>query len=80
MKDIGIVRKLDTLGRIVVPKELRRMFDIENEDSVEIFVEGDTIVLKKYAPTCFFCKNENIADIFKGKNICRECLDELKKL
>ena len=56
MKATGIVRKIDSLGRIVIPKELRRVFDIkDDEDVLEIFVEGNTIVLKKYEPACIFC-------------------------
>lgn len=78
MKATGIVRKMDTLGRVVIPIELRRTLSIDIKDSIEIFVDNDNIILKKYNPACFFC--ENMADLksFEGKNICRNCIDKLK--
>lgn len=78
MKSLGIVRKIDEVGRIVLPKELRRMFDLENsEDAVEIFVNGDQIVLKKYAPSCVFCKRvEGVVD-FSGQKVCPKCIELL---
>ena len=80
MKSTGIVRKLDELGRIVLPIELRRTFNIEEKDAVEIYVEGDTIILKKYQVSCTFCgSTEDVAD-FKDKPICKACLKELGKL
>lgn len=79
MKAIGIVRPLDKLGRIVLPKELRTVFDIDNEDSVEIYVEDDKIILKKYTPSCFFCHDTDVVE-YKGKHICKKCLEELKHL
>lgn len=79
MKSTGIVRKIDELGRIVIPKELRRSFDIkDNEDALEIFVEGNTIVLKKYEPACIFCNNLKDVATFKGRNVCPECMKEIK--
>lgn len=79
MKSTGIVRKIDELGRIVLPIELRRTLDIGEKDAVEIYVEQDTIILKKYKPSCIFCNNcDDITD-FKGKNICGECLAQIKK-
>lgn len=78
MKATGIVRKLDDLGRIVLPIELRRNLDLEVRDPVEIYVEGDCVILKKYEPTCVFCgKSKDIAE-FKGKPVCQSCLAELK--
>lgn len=77
MKATGIVRQLDKLGRIVLPKELRRVFNIENDDYLEIYVEDDRIVLKKYAPTCIFCRNEKDIVDYRDKNICKSCLKEL---
>ena len=60
MKSTGIVRKVDELGRIVLPIELRRTLNIDIKDSIEIYVENDSIVLKKFEPTCIFCgSNEN---------------------
>lgn len=79
MKSTGIVRKIDELGRIVLPIELRRTLDIGEKDAVEIYVEQDTIILKKYKTTCVFCNNsESIVD-FKGKNVCADCLTQLRK-
>lgn len=80
VKSTGIVRKVDELGRIVIPIELRRNLDIEEKDSLEIYVEDDHIILKKYSPACAFCSNAAGITQFKGKNICRECLDALSAL
>ena len=78
MKTTGIVRQMDSLGRIVLPIELRRTLDIAQKDSLEIFVEGSQIILKKYEPTCIFCENSRDIVSFKGKNVCPDCLKELK--
>ena len=79
MKSTGIVRKVDELGRIVLPIELRRTLDIAQKDSLEIYVDGDSVILKKYEPECIFCsKTDNVFSYF-GKNICASCIDELKK-
>ncbi len=81
MKATGIVRKLDTLGRIVIPKELRTTLDLsENETPIEILVDGDNVILRKYQPACVFC--HEAADIiqFGGKNICKNCLEKIKEL
>lgn len=79
MKATGIVRQMDPLGRIVIPKELRRTFNIEEGDPLEIFVEGEQIILKKYQPACTFCgEAEDVVD-YKGKKICKHCLEELRK-
>lgn len=80
VKSTGIVRKIDELGRIVIPIELRRTLDIGIKDSLEIYVEDDQIILKKYMPACAFCSNASGITVFKGKNICSECLSELNKL
>jgi AbrB family transcriptional regulator, transcriptional pleiotropic regulator of transition state genes len=80
MKATGIVRKLDTLGRIVLPMELRRTFELEVGDPVEIFVEGSDIVLRKYQPACIFCNDATDIVSVRGKNICRKCLDDIKTL
>ncbi len=69
---------MDSLGRIVLPIELRRTLDIAQKDSLEIFVEGNQIILKKYEPTCIFCENSRDIVSFKGKNVCPDCLKELK--
>ena len=80
MKSTGIVRKVDELGRIVLPIELRRTLDIAEKDALEIFVEGSSVVLKKYSPTCVFCDSSRDISIFRGKNICPRCLEELRSL
>lgn len=80
MKSTGIVRKVDELGRIVLPIELRRTFEIAERDSLEIYVEGSTIILKKYEPACIFCGDAKDVVNYKGRNICRTCLDEMKKI
>lgn len=77
MKSTGIVRKVDELGRIVIPIELRRSLDIAERDSLEIYVEENQIILKKYSPACMFCSNASGIVDFHGKNICEKCLAEL---
>ena len=79
MKSTGIVRKVDELGRIVLPSELRKSLGIEIKDSLEIYVSGESIILKKYLPACIFCGEANEVTVFKGKNICSKCLKQLKK-
>lgn len=78
MKSLGIVRKVDELGRIVLPIELRRQFDIEVKDSLEIYTDDNCIILKKYQPSCIFCGNAKEIFSFKGKNVCPECAKMLK--
>jgi len=78
MKSTGIVRKVDELGRIVLPIEMRRTLDIAERDSLEIFVDGDNIILKKYQPACIFCENTKDIISYKGKNICPDCINKLK--
>lgn len=77
MKSTGIVRKVDELGRIVLPIELRRTLDINEKDSLEIYVDGSQIILKKYEPACIFCSNATDVKNFKGKNVCASCIAEL---
>lgn len=79
VKSTGIVRQVDYMGRVTLPIELRRTFDISEKDSLEIYVEGDTIILKKYDPTCIFCGNTKDIVDFKGRNICPQCLEEMKE-
>lgn len=79
MKSTGIVRPVDALGRIVIPKELRRTMGINEKDDLEIFVEGDQIILKKYEQACVFCGTGKDTASFKGKNICYACLSEITK-
>ena len=77
MKSTGIVRKVDELGRIVLPIELRRTMGIEVKDALEIYVDGDHIVLKKYEPSCVFCGNAKDIIHFKGYIVCSDCAHEL---
>jgi len=79
MKATGIVRKIDELGRIVLPIELRRTLTIDNGDPVEIFVDDELVVLRKYHPACIFCNSADEITIYKGKNVCRECVLEMNK-
>lgn len=74
MKSTGIVRKVDELGRIVLPIELRRTLGIEEKDRIEIFVDGESIILRKYQPACIFCDNAKDIINYKGKNICPDCI------
>lgn len=80
MKATGIVRKLDVLGRIVIPKELRTTLDLNETDPIEIFVEGNDIILRKYQPACIFCNDATDILQFGGKNICKNCLAKMKNL
>lgn len=80
MKSTGIVRKVDELGRIVLPIELRRTLDIEVKDAIEIFVDGNQIILKKYEPACTFCGDAKDILHYKGKNICKTCAKDLGAL
>ncbi len=79
MKSTGVVRKVDELGRIVIPIELRRTMGIEEKDALEIYVDNEKIILKKYEPACIFCGNAEEVINYKGKNLCRNCLTELSK-
>ncbi len=76
----GVIRRIDQLGRIVLPIELRRNLGIvEEKDALEIYIDNDAIVLKKYEPACVFCGNAKNVITFKAKNICSACVQELKK-
>ncbi len=80
MKSTGIVRKVDELGRIVLPIEMRRTLDIAEKDALEIYVEGSSVILKKYKPSCIFCDSAKDIVVFKGKNVCPKCMKELKMI
>lgn len=77
MKSTGIVRKIDALGRIVLPIEQRRILEIGDRDSLEIFIEDNMLILKKYQPACIFCGNAKDVMTFKGRNICPNCIHEI---
>ena len=80
MKSTGIVRRVDELGRIVLPIELRRTLDIAERDSLEIYVSDDNIVLRKYHPTCIFCGSTKGIVTYKDKNVCAACAAQLSSL
>ena len=80
MKSTGITRKIDDLGRLVLPVEIRRDLGIKEKDSLEIFIDEDRIVLQKYQPACSFCNNMDDIVLFEGKRICRNCIHKLKEL
>lgn len=79
MKATGVIRKVDELGRIVLPIELRRTYGIEEKDALEIYVDGENIILKKYEPACIFCGNARDINNYKGKNICASCISDMVK-
>ena len=78
MKSTGVVRKVDELGRIVLPIEIRKILDINQKDAVEIFTDNDKIILQKYQPACIFCNNANDIIYFNGKRLCSECISKIK--
>ncbi|MBR0063308.1 MAG: AbrB/MazE/SpoVT family DNA-binding domain-containing protein [Oscillospiraceae bacterium] len=80
MKATGIVRKVDELGRIVLPIELRRSLDIDVKDPIEIYTDGDRIVLKKYTQSCSFCGKTKDVVSFRDRLVCRKCIEELSSL
>lgn len=80
MKSTGITRQIDELGRLVLPKEIRKTYGINVKDTLEIFTEDDRIILKKYQPACIFCGEAKDATLFEGKRICPGCLARLKEL
>lgn len=73
-KATGIVRKVDELGRIVIPKELRRTMGIDISDSLEVYVSEDEVILKKYQPDCVFCGSMDDLQSHEGKMVCRKCV------
>ena len=78
MKSTGVVRRIDELGRIVLPIEIRRSLDINVKDPVEIFIDNERIILQKYSPSCIFCGDADNIVFFNGKRICAKCLEEIK--
>lgn len=78
MKANGIVRQLDSLGRVVLPIELRRAFELNTKDSLEIYVDGSSIILKKYLPCCIFCGGHADLLTYRGKLVCCNCFSELE--
>lgn len=80
MKATGVVRGVDQLGRIVLPVELRRNLNIDIKDSLEIYVDGDMVILKKYEPACVFCGEAKDIKHYEGKNICNKCIGKLSSI
>jgi len=78
MKSTGIVRKLDPLGRIVLPIEIRRKLNIACDDGLEVFTDNDRIIFRKYEPACVFCGSNDEVSVFKGKKICKACCSTLE--
>ncbi|NLO21531.1 MAG: AbrB/MazE/SpoVT family DNA-binding domain-containing protein [Syntrophomonadaceae bacterium] len=79
MKSTGVVRKIDELGRIVIPIELRRTMGIDDKESLEILIDGEKIVLQKYSPGCIFCGNVAEVWYYKGKYVCKSCFYEIQQ-
>ena len=79
MKSTGVVRRVDELGRIVLPIEIRKVLDIKQKDAIEIFTDEDKIILQKYIPACIFCDNTDDVLYFGGKRICAACVKQLKE-
>ena len=79
MKSTGVVRRVDELGRIVIPIELRRTLDIAEKDALEIYVDGEQIILKKYEPACIFCGEASNTIIYKNKRVCKKCAKSIMK-
>ena len=80
MKSTGIIRKVDELGRVVIPIEIRNQFNIVEKDPIEIYVDGSSIVLKKYEPNCIFCGNTESLVEFKNKLGCTICSEQINVL
>lgn len=80
MKSTGIIRRVDELGRVVVPIEIRNQFNIVEKDPIEIYVDGSSIILKKYEPNCVFCGNTEDLVEYKNKLVCSKCAAQLNNL
>ena len=80
MKSTGIIRRVDELGRVVIPIEIRTQFSISEKDPMEIYVDGNSIILKKYQPNCIFCGNSKKLINFEGKLICKKCANNISKI
>ncbi len=80
MKSTGIVRRVDELGRIVIPIELRNKLKIAEKDPIEIYVDGSSIILKKHEESCIFCGSTKNLSEYKDKLICSKCLQNINKI
>ena len=77
MKSTGMIRRVDELGRVVIPKEIRNKLDIQEKDPIEIYVQEDCVILKKYESNCIFCGNTKDLIEYREKLICKKCLKDL---
>lgn len=80
MKSTGIIRKLDELGRVVIPIEIRKQFNIDQKDPIEIFIDGSSIILKKFEPNCIFCGSTKKLINYSDKLICGKCAKKISQL
>ena len=80
MKDTGISRPIDNMGRVVIPKELRTAVNLRAGDRLEIYTDGDGIILRKFEPNCIFCKGEEDLVSYRGISVCRNCLSALSAI
>lgn len=80
MKSTGIIRRIDDLGRVVIPVEMRRTLDIGDKEALEISVEGGAIQLRRVRTTCVFCDGSKDVSDFRGKCVCAKCLRELQSI
>lgn len=80
MKSTGIVRKIDNLGRVVIPIELRKTLDLNENDAVEIFTEGSSVIFKKHTISCVFCGNSKDVVSYKDKCVCNKCIEQIKNI
>ena len=80
MKATGIIRRVDELGRVVIPIEIRNQFNIVEKDPIEIYVDDSSIILKKYEPNCIFCGNTKELKLYMDKLVCPSCAKQIKKL
>ena len=78
MRSTGVVRRVDELGRIVLPIEIRKTLDIQQKDALEMFIDEDKIILQKYQPSCIFCNQVEDIVYFNGKRVCSACIEKMK--
>ena len=81
MVPTGIIRPVDKMGRVVIPKEIRERLKIENDkDSFEIYTDGDLVILKKYQASCVFCGSLEDSVAYNGYTVCKKCIEKLKEM
>ena len=78
MKSTGIVRKVDELGRIVLPKEIRKSLGLGIRSAVDLYVDGEKLIITKTKNECIFCNSRDNLVEYKGKSVCEKCIEELK--